>query len=256
MNKKLIVIVLVVLAVAVAGCVGNGGEAPEGDDGNGADNGGSGDDGGDDSDGETADGADGTDDGDDGGNGDDGSGGSVTFREAFGENIVTGQFAFDMESKGDEQMTASGRFHQGNMYVRAEADEGTVELYQIGNDQYVVMPDEGFCMRNPSGDMTPPNEAQVEPGDYESDVSEYPDLTPAGTDTIDGEQVYVYELTSDMTGQSGTVTYYVSVNSGYLLRVDSPDAVVNFHSWGNVEPVEAPDMDCQDMSQGPPPGGM
>lgn len=278
MNKKVILIALVVLAVALAGCVGDGGTAPEGDGGgdgteDGAEDGDGGDgedaDGGMDEDGGDGDGDDGgggtddgstgdggepgetTDDGstDDGtGDGTDGGMMSTSLGDAFG---MTQEFAFDAEVEGEQQATVSGRFHQGDMYMEFESEEGGGEFYMVGDSQYIVSSGQGedFCMQNP--DTTPPGENQVDPGNYESEVSEYSDLTPTDTDTIDGEEVYVYELDPDMTGQSETVTYYVGVDSGYLRRVETAESTVNFHSWNDVDPVEAPDMDCQDMGDMP-----
>lgn len=229
----------------LTGCTGGGGN---GDGDEEADGGGDGTD--DSTDGGTGDDGDGQeDDGMEDGGGDGDSGESnPAFREAFG---MTEQFAFDVEVRGEQQATASGRIHQGNTYIQVNFEDGTAEFYNIGDDQYMVSSNQGeeFCILNP--DRTPPDEGQVDPDDYESDVSEYPDLTPTGTTTIDGERVYVYELTPEETGRSETVTYYVSVSSGYLRRVETQDAVVNFHSWNDVDPVEAPDMDCQDMSQMP-----
>lgn len=264
MDKKIIVIVLVVGAVVVAGCVGGGDQAPEtGDsgeagDGDGAEaDGGTGDGGGDgdgEGEGETDDGTDdGDGDGGETGEGDGGVEGATTLGNAFG---MTEEFAFDTEVEGEQQATVSGRFHQGDMYMEFESEEGEGEFYMTGEDQYMVMSGqrETLCIENP--DSTRPDEGQVDPEDYESEVSEYSDLTPTGRDTIDGEEVYVYELTPEMTEQSETVTYYVGVNSGYLRRVESAEATVNFHSWNDVDPIDAPDMDCQDMSEMPGAGDM
>jgi len=279
MNKKIIIIVLVVSAVVVAGCVGGGGQAPEN---GGGDGGGDGDGDGSDSetDGGTDDGdgdSDGDSDGDDGGGADTdgsgggadgdtdgetgetgdgadgGAGGATTLGNAFS---MTEEFAFDAEMEGEQQGTVSGRFHQGNMYIQFESGESSGEFYMVGEDQYMITSGQGetVCMRNPGG--APLDENQIDPDDYESDVSEYPDLTPTGRDTIDGEEVYVYELTPEMTEQSDTITYYVGVSSGHLRRVESPEATVNFHSWNDVDPVEAPNMDCQDMSEMPGAGDM
>ena len=164
---------------------------------------------------------------------------------------MTEEFAFDTEVEGEQQGSVEGRFHQGDMYMEFESEEGEGKFYMVGGDQYTVMSGQGetLCIENP--DSTRPDEGQVDPEDYESEVSEYSDLTPTGRDTIDGEEVYVYELTPEVTEQSETVTYYVGVNSGYLRRVESAEATVNFHSWNDVDPVDAPDMDCQDMSEMP-----
>lgn len=275
MNKKLIIIVLVVGAVAVAGCVGGGDQAPDtgdgGGDGEGADDGtdgetdngdGDGEGSGDaDSDGDDSDGGDsdgttgGTSDGDgdtDGSGTGDGTGGGTDGTNTLGNAFaMTEEFAFDAELRGEQQGTMTGRFSQGNMYLQFESDEGTFEFYIVGDNQYMVMSGQGqeFCIRNP--DRSLPEESQIDPDDYESEVSEYSDLTPTGTTTIDGERVHVYELTPEMTGQSETVTYYVSIDTGHPRRVESADAVVDFHSWNNVDSIEAPDMNCQESPAQP-----
>jgi hypothetical protein len=261
MNKKIIVIVLVVGAVVAAGCVGGGDQAPETGDGGetsdgdgggeGETDGGGGDgDGGGGGEGET-DG--GTGDGGETGDGDAGTEGATTLGNAFG---MTEEFAFDTEVEGEQQTTVSGRFHQGDMYMEFESEEGEGEFYMVGGNQYTVMSGQGETLCIESPDRTPPGEGQVDPDDYESRVSEYSDITPTGRDTIDGEEVYVYELGPETTERSGTVTYYVGVDSGYLRRVESAEATVDFHSWNDVDPIDAPDMDCQDMSEMPGGGDM
>jgi len=234
----------------LTGCTGGGGNG-DGDGGNGAGDG-TGDGG--NGDGREEGELDGTGDGGgDGGDGDGGGGGSnPALSESFG---MTEEFAFDVESETEgQQMTMSGRFSGGNMYIQFESEDGEGEFYIVGDDQYIISSSQGEtqCIQTTSA---PFDENRVNPGEYESTVSEYPDITASGTTAIDGEQVYIYELTSDVTGRSETVTYYVGVNSGYLRRVESPEAVVNFHSWNDVGAIEAPDMECRDMSQGGP-GGM
>ena len=238
----------------MTGCTGGGGNG----DGDGGDGNGTGDETGDGGNGDGGEEGelDGTGDGGgDGGDGDGGGGGSnPALSEAFG---MTEEFAFDVESETEgQQMTMSGRFSQGNMYMQVNSEGSTFEFYNIGGDQYMVTSgqDGDFCMRNPERSI--PDESQIDPGEYESTVSEYPDITASGTTTIDGEQVYIYELSSEMANRE-SVTYYVGVNSGYLRRIEYPDTVVNFHSWNDVGSIEAPDMECQDMSQMPGgPGGM
>jgi hypothetical protein len=51
-------------------------------------------------------------------------------------------------------------------------------------------------------------------------------------------------------GESGETTYYVSAETGYPVRFESPDSDIRFHSYGDVDPVEAPDMDCQEIGEG------
>lgn len=209
------------------GCVGNGdGGEDDGNETNGGDGGSDGDDG------------EGTGDSD-GGN--DAGAEDVSLGDSFEMNEA---FAFETERTGDQGGTLSGRFRDGNVYVEIQTEQGTSEFYNIDGDQYFVM-NGGRCIRNPGENMSP-DDGGVNPEEYENDVQEYSDLSPTETTTIDGEEVYVFEIPG--ASDEGSLTYYVGVDSGNLRRVNSSGTVTNFHSWGDVEPVEAPDMECQDMS--------
>ena len=177
--------------------------------------------------------------------------GEVRFGDVFGMRET---FAFDVEPNEDQGGTVSGRFYQGNVRVDFENEQGSGEFYSIDGDQYFVMEEEGTCIKNPSEGMGP-GDSQVEPEGYESDAEEYADLTPTETTTIDGDQVYVFEVSSEGSTETET-TYYVGVDSGNLRRVEAQGSVTNFHSWGEVEPTEKPDMECRDMSDMPSSGGM
>jgi hypothetical protein len=74
-----------------------------------------------------------------------------------------------------------------------------------------------------------------------------PDLAPDRTETIDGEKMYVYA-----TGQ-GEV--FISAQTGRPRRVVTPQGTLNYHSWGEVEPIQAPDMNCQEVGGGYDGGG-
>lgn len=167
------------------------------------------------------------------------------------------EFAFEVEMKEDGT-TATGRHYRGDTYVQSDTEMGPAEFYSVGDDRYAVLLDEGMCVMDPRDDMTPSDEkTEVDAREYESDVQEYANLSPEGTTRIDGEQVYIFELTPETTDRQETVTFYVGVDSGHLRRVETPTRIADLTSWGDVEPVEAPDMDCQDLSDLPmPPGGL
>jgi hypothetical protein len=55
--------------------------------------------------------------------------------------------------------------------------------------------------------------------------------------------MYVYETSSNGTD----VTIYISTQSGYIRRVETPQGTIEYHSWGEVGTIEAPDLDCQSM---------
>jgi hypothetical protein len=229
-DRRLLVIGVLALTLALAGCMG----------GNGGDGNASADDGPD----TGADAGDGEGDGEGAGTNGEASLEDVRFGGIYG---TADEFAFEVEVK-EMGRTMSGRYAQGDRYMRFETDQGPTEFYAVDDEQYIVMTNQDMCIKNPGQNMEPSEEGQVSPGEYDSTVEDYPDLTPTGTTTIDGVQVYIFELQPDMTGQSETVTYYVAVDSGNLRRVETPSAVVDFHSWGDVDPIEAPDMECQDFS--------
>ncbi len=243
-RRKFVMGSVAVVVGSIAGCTGggNGGEEDGGDeagDGDGTDNG----------NGETdGNGDDGTADEE----GDEGEGEEVIFRDAvqMGES-----FAFESEFETEEaQGTATGRYYEDDIYYHVETQEQTVEVYEIDDETYVVFVDEDMCVKNPGEEMKPDSggEGEANPDEYEADVNDYPEITPKGTTTIDGETVYIFEITDEDTEM--TVTYYVSVETGYIRRVETQDGVVDLHSWDDVDPVQPPDMDCRDISDMPSPG--
>ncbi|MDR5656590.1 hypothetical protein RH831_05275 [Halodesulfurarchaeum sp. HSR-GB] len=142
--------------------------------------------------------------------------------------------------------SATARFEGDDYYQRIEdTSTGDVyEVYHVDGTDYVVINGE-TCIKNP-GASVEPEESDV---DTEADTyAEKPDadLTAKGTTTIDGETVYVFEVTGEDV--EGTLTIYVSQATGYLRRVESDWGRLDFHSWGDVEPITAPDMECQDFS--------
>ena len=141
--------------------------------------------------------------------------------------------------------TATIRYHGEDYYQRIEPDdtEDVYELYHVDGTDYVVINEE-TCIKNPGPSMEP-EESSV---DTEADTYvEKPDagLTARGTTTIDGMEVYVFEVTGEDV--EGTLTLYVSVSTGYLRRVESDWGRIDFHSWGEVEPITPPDMECQEF---------
>lgn len=219
------------------GCTGNGDGEGDGDENETADSTENG-------------GQDGQTDGDEAGSGGgEPDGGEIRFAEAFG---MGESYAFDIEPKDGEDGTLSGRVYQGNAYVEFENEQGSGEFYHVDGDEYLVT--DGECLKNPGGEMAPTYD-QAEPGSYESDAEEYADLQSTETTTIDGEEVYVFEVTTESSqGTETTTAWYVGVESGNLRRFENRHGVTNLYSWGDVEPVEAPDTECQDMSDIPSPG--
>ncbi|MDS0223555.1 hypothetical protein NDI54_19625 [Haloarcula sp. S1AR25-5A] len=145
-----------------------------------------------------------------------------------------------MESDG-RTMEMSGRVYQGDMYWSFDQQGQQMEMYHIGNSTYTVAG--GQCFRGTMQQGMDRDE--VDPGDFSDRAQANPELTPAGRDTIDGEDVLVYELSQD-EGRD-PVTYYILADSGYPRRIEAESMQWDFHSWGSVEPIQQPDGNCQSM---------
>ncbi|MFW6447995.1 MAG: hypothetical protein ACOC0X_00480 [Halobacteriota archaeon] len=162
---------------------------------------------------------------------------------AFGDAVdattsmaFTGEFS---DSEEDVEGTIEGRFHDGNSYMAYTFEGETFEMYFVDDTSYMVS--EGECFENPLPEMQPEDPGQ-DPDEWESDIEEYSDLTPDGTTTIDDEEAYYWEIDE---GDS-QVTYYVRVSDGRLLRIEFAQGYIDYHSWGSVDPIEPPDMECME----------
>jgi hypothetical protein len=198
-------------------------------------------------------GDDGDEDGDDGG-----GGGAETTTEAgtvqttevddvadgpaFSEAVdLQDEFAFEVTAHyQDAQVT--GRRYQGDHYHDVRVSGTRVEEYFVDGTSYVVT--EGVCVTNPDPSSDPTSELNLQmvgTERFQTAVTGNANVQPVGTTTISGDEVYAYEVTVDDV-QS---VYYVTVDTNLLRRVEmnapEGDVVVEFHSWGDVDPVEPPD---------------
>lgn len=231
----------------IAGCIGgddDGGTdgSDDGGDSNGGDGGTDGsDDGGDSNGGDGGNGG-----GDDGGdsNGDDG--GNVGGDAPRVGDLIRWEDSFVAEISGGSGMEGTAqtvRFSGSDVHYTANA-EPPIEVYKIDEETYVVTGER--CLVGT--DQAPPNPARDGAvfTDEESLTNEQADLTPAGTGTIDGEEVYVYEL----PGGPDPSAIHVSAERGYLRRAEFGEVTVDYHTWGDVGPIEPPDMNCQSVPGG------
>jgi hypothetical protein len=125
-----------------------------------------------------------------------------------------------------------GRWHGENFYAQVTVEGETYETYDVDGQQYFVSG--GECMelsidttRNPQNWTT-----------QESNVNQ--SVHPIETTTIDGDEVYVYELQVDGPEGTTTSTLYVNAETGYAVRQVVDGVTIETWDWGNVEPVEAP----------------
>jgi hypothetical protein len=189
---------------------------------------------------------------DDGGDGGDGSaggdggdadgGGASGDGDAFGD-VVQFESSFRMEGYFEQENGPRnemvGRIDGNDSYWRFETDGEVSEIYSVDGDSYFVSGDQ--CTLNAGAG---PNQGFTA-DQFEEDRSAQAEVTPTGRDTIDGEDVLVYEITSG----EDDVTYYISADTGYPVRVETTNGAFDFSSWGDVEPVGTPDMECQEFGE-------
>lgn len=248
-RRQFVELVGVSCVTGLAGCGGDGVAEPDGQadestpkpggDSGAEDGGGSG---ADESSGGTA---------DPGGSGDGGAtegGGQSGSAASYGEAVAF-ESSYAMEGEFEnpetgESGTFSGRFAGGNGHIEFEASGQRTEMYFVDGTTYMVA--RGQCTVLPSGnggsDVAPSVDVRSEVSSADEAARQHPDLQPAGTTTIDGEPVNIYEI-----DDSGGATYYISQSTGYPRRIETGYGQMDFHSWGDVDPISAPDMSCQSL---------
>ena len=203
---------------------GNGNNEDDGTDGNG--------DGGEDDDGESSDG-----EGGDNGESGDEDGGEDDESEDPGDGPrLRDVFAFE-QSYVMEFDTTDGTgtwtFHEGDSYFEGTFEGERTEVYRIetdsGVDTYTVAG--GQCFKTSvdleQGDVFDPEQPEADSEEYYA----------SGTETVGGQEAYVFEVDGG--------TYYVSVATGYPVRFESQQGdVVAFRSWGQTDPIAPPEGDC------------
>jgi len=185
----------------------------------------------DDSDDQTSD--DGSDDGTDG---DDG-----TASQRFAD-VATFPQSYVVEANIETErgpILMTGRFSQGDLYWEYSLEGQQVETYFIDEETYVVFGNQ--CIQGSTQGAI--DREQTDPDRFAPSGSSAPTIEPTGTDTVAGDEVLVYEISDESMG--GTITYYLLVDSGYPRRIETPNGVWRFFQWDDVEPIEPPEMDCQ-----------
>jgi len=119
-------------------------------------------------------------------------------------------------------------FYEGDSYTSWSVNGMEMEVYRVGTEEYIVVDGECFI---PTGSS---DEEVFEP---ERLVEEFGDSTPDEVVTIDGQEAYRF------TVDEGSL--YLSTDTGYPIQFESDDGgMIQFHSWGETDPISPPDMDC------------
>lgn len=165
---------------------------------------------------------------------------------AFAEAIeLTESYAFEVTTH-EQGIEVSGRYDGDDAYHDIQLASGErIESYVVDGTSYVVTG--GVCVVNPSAASDPTSDVNLRMTNhrtFQGHVEGHASVRPAGTTTIGGETMYAY----DVSVNDVAATYYVSADTGLLRRYEqeSPagDVVVEFHSWGSVDPIEPPEMPC------------
>jgi hypothetical protein len=133
---------------------------------------------------------------------------------------------------GELDYVQVGRWHGENFYAEVTVEGERYETYDVDGQQYFVSG--GECMELSVDTTRDPNNWTAQ----ESNVNQ--SVRPIETTTIDGEEVYVYELQVDGPEGTTTSTLYVNAETGYAVRQVVDDVTIETRDWGAVEPVEAP----------------
>jgi hypothetical protein len=163
----------------------------------------------------------------------DDSDGDVDSGPAFQEAVASADsFAIDGEVVADSETNAVSYRVNGDDYsATIETTRGTQNVYRVDGTSYIAT--ERGCSALPES-----TEAPTDSSDADIDV------TPTGRETLDGEDVYVYEFENE-AGYSQVA--YVSVSTGYIRRIevlggeDFESATYDYSSWGEVGPIDLPE---------------
>ncbi len=155
--------------------------------------------------------------------------------------VIAFEDRYEMTTTVEDGATVTGRFDGENRTVRYETGDRVVTFSVVDGDGYLVS--DGDCVRYPDVTATlEENRAAVT--DRAADAAA-PTLTVDRTTTLDEAEVWVLELDEGFEGVDGAVTYYVDVATNHMRRVDLGATVVDYRSWGAVDPVEPPADDCR-----------
>lgn len=197
-----------------------------------------------------------SDDGDDG-TGDTSSGGGSSSSSSGGGNVQYEEsFVVEMFSESpetDQETTVVVRVNGQNAHWTFEGQQ-EIDFYAVDGDVYQVV--SGQCFKGTEQADAPEVGPAPKPGEEWDPTADLPG-EPDGRETIDGEEmlVFTYDPDTDTVYEGMAVTAYVSADTNYLRRIESEAWRIDYHSWGEVDPIEAPDMECQEFDGGGAGGG-
>lgn len=170
----------------------------------------------------------------------------------------------------DPFATVSGRVHGTDQYMRTEHPDGITETYLVDGTAYVLSDEEEegavVCSEYPA-------EAPDSRGDHGRPARSVrgqpePRVELIGTTIMDDRETFVFESLSrppclpepaeeareghakgeavDRQMAQPGVTYFVDAETGYLRRLQTESVATDYVSWGDVELITPPDMECSE----------
>ncbi|TYT61080.1 hypothetical protein [Natrialba swarupiae] len=137
-------------------------------------------------------------------------------------------------SAGDFEGTGRQVVHQGEFHYELSMDDGKLEIYQFDSTEYYVFG--GHCRER---EPTEPDLHVLEPERRPGEV--FPETEPIARTTIDGSDVYVYEMPASPENEY----WYLSTSTGYPVRFRSQRVTAEFRSWDETESISPPEMECE-----------
>lgn len=164
--------------------------------------------------------------------------------------------SFEMEgtmtSSSDPPMDVYGRVYGDDMYMRFTHPDGPVfEIYRVDSELYSVSPQGCVKPSGGSGGDTIPGDGNVGESYTDEDLLERAERTDRTT--LDGHEVYVYEVSQSVPAGENHHTFWVDMSTGYIRQHrevvphENVTTVVEHFNWNGAAPVTAPDMDCQEF---------
>lgn len=168
-----------------------------------------------------------------------------------GEDVAAAMGGTSFAYEGGGSMSAEGstismdlsgyRTADGDQYMESTSDmmgmEQTQEIYIVDGTTYTVV--DGTCSQGTDQSTFVPEA---------DDLDFLSDMEPSGTDTIDGTEVDVYEVSEEQMGEnSGAGTIYID-GDNYIRRMEvdfdeqgmTGELSFDFHSYGDSFSVEPP----------------
>ena len=139
-------------------------------------------------------------------------------------------------------LTLNGEWNGGAYHNWMTHQGEEIDIWHVGGT--FTMRIDGYCStfsdetNIPVPDLN--SDEWADTSETKAQVSDWADLQASGQTTIDGDQLWVFEVAAGERGNEYAYTYYVSTESGYIRRIETQGIVAEYWDWGAVGPISAP----------------